>query len=464
MSRPLTVPIRPFRPILALSLLCVFPLTGCERQYAPRVVQVAGSEGWWIVSPLYGLTFGATAEGDPTHILMRDGDGLLLDDLEGFIPVRASDGDSLDFQFDSVTVTLNGRVVVLAIDDDEGWAWLEGATPEDLAALRLVTVDTELTPERTPLLEKLALHNPEVSLVADEEEVLPPLLTLFDPETLAIPDVTVEEELKALLAREERLKTLWISGEEVSDLDFLREIPSLETLFVIGWEPEEIGPLPDGLANLRSVIVFSVEAEDLTILGNQPGLEEVALSACEADEDSPLDISALAHHPNLRTVCLRSCPWVTGLSALDSLPALDWLALSESTTQEQLEQVIRTHPDLTVLELIGSEAISDLTPLTELRKLKALLVGGSAPPDPLYQMKGLEYLAVVVEDDDSLSYGEDVLPRLREVLPETALARVEPFEFCLGSGFILLLIPMGAGAWWMTRRRRRGRRPVSLHG
>ena len=464
MNRPSMVSLFRFPPGLPLLLVGLVLLAGCESRHSPRVVQVQGADEWMSISPTWGLTFSPTAEGEPTHMLLRDGDLLFVGEDGTSVPILQSDIGSLQLDYDGTKVTLAGTVVTLETDSAQGWDWLSNATPAEMASLRMISTQGELTPEQISLLEETALQNPELNLTIEHEETLPQLLRLFDPVTLVLGDATIDEEREALLAQEENLKTLWISGDEVSDLSFLRQIPNLETLFLAGWDPDEIGPLPDSLPSLNSIIVFFPEMEDLNSLGDQPRLEELTLFGCELAEDSAtLDLSALARHPKLETLCLRFCP-AADLSALELLPHLSWLALPMSTTQEQLEQVVRTHPDLSVLELIEPEGISDLTPLTELKDLKALLVGSTAPPDPLYSMDNLEYLAVVVENDEAPSFGEDVLPRLQAELPGVVVTRVDPLEFCLGSGFILLLIPMVGVAWWMIRRKRRSRRPVPQHG
>jgi len=407
------------------------------------------------------------------------------------VPILPSDGDVLEFGREGNTLTLGGAPVALALDVDADWDWLSNATPEETASLRTAWFEDEVTPERISLLERLALQVPNVGLVitqySDQNEILPQLLRLFDPEVLFLYDSPIDVAVGALLTREENLRTLTISGEGVSDLGFLGQIPNLRSLAIPGesvsdlgflgripnletlqlgeWDPEETGPLPDSLPSLKSIFFSPCEMENLNSLGNQPRLEDLTLFCDEESGDSAtLDISALANHPRLTTVRLRGWPTVVDLSPLDGLRHLSWLALPMGTTQEQLEQVVRTHTNLTVLELVGSEEISDLTPLTRLRGLKALLVGSTAPHEPLYGMSNLEYLAVVVENGKSPSFGADVLPRLRTELPETVIARVDPLELCLGSGFILLLIPMVGGAWWVIRRRGRGRRPVPHHG
>jgi len=79
-------------------------------------------------------------------------------------------------------------------------------------------------------------------------------------------------------------------------------------------------------------------------------------------------------------------------------------------------------------------------------------------------MKGLEYLAVALEEKDGKVKPEhqEMVVRLRKELPDTAVVLLAPL--CLGSGWILVLVPAVAMAWWLAARRKRRRpRPDACH-
>ncbi len=382
-------------------------------------------------------------------------------DEEALIPVLASDAGVLDFEFDGNVVTLAGTAVALLVDTAEGANWLRTHTAADMAALRMITLDSDANSETLALLEQLSVHNPALGLMSEDQNHLPRLLELFDPTRLILGDATIEEAHKVLLAGEDNLRTLMFSGEGQTNLDFLAEIPNLETIFLSDWDPGDAGPLPDGLRNLRSLFVLGGTLEELSVLGDQPRLEELRFLFCEEGPNSEtLDLTALANHPLLKILSFHACPTVVDLSAVRALPKLRWLGLPASTTQDQLEEIVATHPNLTLLDLVWAEEITDLTPATGLRKLQGLLVGTGAPPDPLYEMKDLKFLAVTVEEEDGAMIGEEAFSRLQAELPQTTISRVQPL--CLGSGFILLLIPLVGGAWWAMRRGER-RKPFSHH-
>jgi hypothetical protein len=454
MCRPALALRRWHFPILLLSL--ALPLcAGCDGEEHFRLVELrladsAEGEASWVTLHLGWLEFSSGEEGEPAQLPLRGGDDLFL--AWGWLPILRSDGELLEFGAEGNTVTLGGAPVALGLEAGGRWPWLEQATPEEKASLRVMYIDDEngIPPNGFSLLEDLAAQNPTLGLTLESTELLPRLLGLFDPGGLSIYE-TISEEHAALLTREPGLTRLQMEIGDLSDLSFLARIPNLERLFLGEWDPVDTGAFPDSLPSLRSLILSDAEIEDLEDLGHQPYLEELILWDCSGEEASgQLNIQALARHSELEMVSFRNCE-VGDLSPLDGLDELRWLALSSGTTQEQLEQVVRSHPKLSFLEFTEAEAITDLNPLVELRKLRGLVVGSAAPPDPLFTLDRLEYLAVMVDDNDSEAYTPEVFARLRAELPETAVMQVEPF--CLGSGFILLLVPLVGAAWCAVRRR-----------
>jgi len=443
--------------VLVVALSAVWLCVSCDEtsRGAWRPPQVVRAEGWgerlMVMSPLYGLFFAGAKEGEATHLLVRDGE-LIMGPQNLWFPYRSADGRSLKWAGDKVRITLAGKTVALRLGEEGGWEWLKKASPEQMASLRFVGVGAKEPPEGVDaeaLLKRLAAENPAVGLLVFGADALPVVLRLFDPHWLGIGDATLEKEHSAALVAEKQLRTLTMGADEKGRLPLLTGLPNLRTLILTGWDAAKAGPLPDGLANLRSLVVFGGKMKDLSCLGKQPGLEELTLMA----KKSLTDISALANHPHLKTLCLRSCEGVTDLAVLEKLKGLKWLALPAATTQKQFAEIVRSHPDLVVLEATRCEKITDLRPAGNLKHLKALIVATKAPPDPLYQMKGLDYLAVAVEEKDGKVTPDDrqMFVRLQNELPDTAIVRVVPI--CLGSGWILLLVPAAALAWWLARRR-----------
>ncbi len=448
-----------------VALLLALPvLNGCEQEALFRVVEVRFEEGDGGVFSLdlWGVIFGPTQEDGATQIPLRPGDELAVDfENDGFwIPILPTDGDTLTFRVENEAVYLDDLPVCLVLDDSDSWAWLEGATAEEQASLRILAIEDSVPPPHLTLLEELATHNRTIQLATDGgDKLIRTMLDLFDPEVFSHFDEPISAALASALSGESRLRKLSFSGDDVSDMGFLRTLPILEEVSIDSFDPEKTGPLPDSLPNLRSIYLTDPDSMGLASLGIQPNLEELFILNCSGSD--PVDITGISRFPDLTFLAIRDCD-VNDLSGIDQLKKLRWLALPWGTTQDEMEHVVITHPDLSVLELFASEDVSDLTPLTGLKKLDGLILGSSAPPDPLFEMDHLEYLGVSPEDGDYGGFDDEVFPRLKTELPGTVIGVAAPF--CLGSGFILLLIPMVGLVWFLVGYRRKSKNTAPHHG
>ena len=417
----------------------------------PAIVQIDGGEAWLVRSPVYPLVFAGVRKGRPFHLLLREGDlvhgARSAKDYAPF-PYRVTDGRALVVAKSDAGTILAGKLITLDLGKGAGWEWLRGATPEEVSSLRLICLSKGWTSECTDLLRKVADGNPYVDLlVAGDETTLDHALSVFTPQRLWADGLCPTTDVRGFIGSQPRLHTLALKCDKPGDLGFLARQRLLQTLILTNWKPAESGPLPDGLPSLRSLLVFGGEFKDLAAIGKQPRLQELTLAHVKSLED----LGRLAEFPALETLSLQDSGGVTDLEPLGRLKDLKWLALPPGTTQRQLNEVVRNHPNLLILAAIGVEHIESLTPVRRLGRLTAFMVATPAPLDPLYRMTNLNLLAVYVDKDDKKSAA--VLGGLQQALPDTAVVRVAPI--CLGSGWILLLVPAVALAWWLAARWRR---------
>jgi len=439
-------------PLIWVS--CSLRWLGKPTWQPPNPVAILGEEQYSTFR-YWSLLFMPTEEGKPVYLLLREGEVFLTTvdvDRESILQYRESDGTSLTVSAEEAKVILNGKTVTLDLDKDEAWKWLERATPEEMGALRLIRMSSKLEGQQLSLLKRLSKHNPNVGLFIEDTEVLRQSLPLFDPVFLGLSwDEEPDLQDLASLRDKKRVHTLLLSGKEMKLAPtFLPRMTSLETLMIGDWNPRETRPLPQDLTNLKRLILSAPELKDLTMLGNPPNLEELSLVGSSSLEY----LTGLSNYPGLKVLSLHGCGNVKDLTPLRHLKQLRWLSPPPTTTQEQLEEILRDHPGLVVLEL-GAENVIDLTPITDLRKLRYLLVNcPNARTDPLFEMKNLRWLAVSTgkvekKEGKEAPKEEDLAVRLQKALPQTAVVRVEPL--CLGSGWILLLAPAVLMAWWLTR-------------
>jgi hypothetical protein len=359
---------------------------------------------------------------------------------KGLFIYRDIDGESLAIEGGDV-VLLNGKAVSVLLDDrGAGWEWLRKASAGDLASLRLLAVDAKKETVDFSVLQKVAQIRPDLGLYlpsepSEETDRIVRLLTLFEPRFLEIDLGLLSARFSVLEPRLTKLETLSTNGE--GSLDFLPRLPRLRALWLGKRFRDASAEIPSGVRKLRSVTILGGEkVEDLSFLRNLRGLQELLLFL---DFSDLKDITALGGFPELKRLAISAdSKNALGHSNLERFTKLAWLSFPRDTSQETFAKVIASHPDLEIIEL-GSKHIRDLSPLQSLRHPRAVILSlKGADLAPLHQLKSLEYLGL-----DKGDFEGDAAKRteaLEKALPSTFVAQAGPL--CLGSGWILLLLPV----------------------
>ena len=417
----------------------------------PQLVSVEGVENCAVLHWHGPKVFAPLQKGRAVSVLVRNGDVLFSVD-KYVVLYQSSDGHSLALSGNKARDMLNGTTVTLQFTQDEALKWLQKATREQIRGLRLLNIGGALDAEQIALLHRIAQVNPEVGLWVDEYETWTEIAGMFDPAWLQIGGDLQEKDLD-ILTKKKNIRTLAVIDPEYP-LTFLSGMTALETLMIEDWDPLKTGPLPDNLASLRRIVLLNPVTANLSALGKQPELLELNIQ----EGDSLEDLTLLSRFPDLRLLSLHDTKKVQDLGPLKHLRHVQWLSLPEDTTQEQLGGIIQDHPNLIFLDLSDCEKVNDLTPIGNLAGLRYLMAPvGNAGPEPLYQMKHLKWLAVAQDKEDQEN---GLAVALQEALPHTVVVRLLPV--CLGSGWILVLMPAMAAVWWMAKRRER--KGLFLHG
>jgi hypothetical protein len=237
-----------------------------------------------------------------------------------------------------------------------------------------------------------------------------------------------------------------MKATEPGSLDVLTKLPKLRRLFLIDWDVEKAGPLPSGLSSLETLVIFPDDGiRDLAALRDAPaGLEELSLLGLK----DVSDLTPLNRLSNLQTLVLMADERLTDVSSLTSLQQLRWVGLPAATTQEQFAAFVKAHPKLSILDMAGNRGIKDLSPLTSLKNLTGLVLSGTY--DNLNVVQGFTSLRFVGISKDLWDESPEQVAAIRKALPDALVVRVSPF--CLGSGWILLMIPAWFATWVIRRR------------
>jgi len=432
-----------------------------------RVVKVEGAAVCYnqTLSPFSWMV---SEEGRPAGLLARDGDLLafLSDVKEGrplFLRYRATDGTALAVALEGGRMSLGGKAASIAMQDPAATEWLEQASEEDLKALRLLQMNESMDAAHLEILKKVAKANPAIDLSleagesppATEEGAAAPVavgpgevLHLFRPRLLAAPARLFSEEMEKIRPALEDVEVLIVDAKEEGSLDFLTHLPRLRTLILSNWSPEQ-APLPKGLTTIRSLILIGAKSPvALASLAGLAQLEQLTLVGGNVE-----DLGGLARLPRLKTLSLTGCEKVTDLGPLKNL-ALVYLSFPPKISQQEFDAVIKDHSGLKAVELFNCENVKDIGHLKGLKDLKALVLikpafEGEKHLADLKELKGLRLLVLPPWEGEEANAQ---IADLQKSLPDCLISAGQPL--CLGSGWILLLAPVAAGAWLVSRRRR----------
>ena len=107
---------------------------------------------------------------------------------------------------------------------------------------------------------------------------------------------------------------------------------------------------------------------------------------------------------------------------------------------------MKAQPGLRSVDVSRCEVITDLTCLHTLSRLQILVANLALHQESLKSFDHLPYLLLLVENGGDGKDESSQIAQLRESQPNThIMMAVHP---CLGSGYILWLLPLVALWWW----------------
>lgn len=440
--------------IQTVLLAAALAVVGCESPQPTRPVRIDCGEEYFDFLANYFPSFvtwmSIREDGELRGLLLRDGDIVAGSEDQTVFQYVASDGPVLHVTSDEWSTRLSGKIVSLSLGSDSARQWLKSASERDLAGIRLVSTPDSLEEASLLALKRLAAVNPNVGLACESWTALDQVLPLFQPRVLFLGGS--EPDFRRGVANLRKLETLAISASDSASLDFLPALPRLRRCLLNNWDTEEAGPLPVGIKGLKSLVVNQGGAmKDLSPLRAAPaGLEELSLLSM----DEPLDLTHIANFPALRTLVLNGSEVSKGLSGLAGLKKLQRVGVPTNITQAQFATLVATHPDLRVLEIVGADSLTDLSPLHGLKRLWGLVL--DSPNVNVEAVKGLRSLRFLgLGGRDATQASRDQFASIKKALPDALVVSVGPF--CLGSGWILLLMPVSAFFWFLGSLSRKPR-------
>jgi hypothetical protein len=211
-------------------------------------------------------------------------------------------------------------------------------------------------------------------------------------------------------------------------------MPELKQLFLTELDDDVV--LTDNfLVNNKQIerlIIQTSGSLDISILNPLDNLKELVINV--SDEIKNLDL--INGHTKLEVLSVAGDELIYDPDVI-KLPLLRWMTFSSNVTQEEFNSFIDTHPDLEVIELIKNDTISSFQALSKLRMLYGLVINDTvADIATIKTLSSLKYLSLphdFLADPVNKAEIKLSLPGARIVANE---------GFCLGSGWLLLLVPL----------------------
>ncbi len=437
-------------PLLLIGLLTLIVLIiirgfPSEKRFA--VVQLKGKGITINLSKSFHFAFFPSETKHNGAILAEKNDLLGFNDTYIRYPQQKEDTLRLSDQGDSI-VFLNGKVNSLIINKDgDLLPWFNKMKPGQLNELGSVFFKDPIPDSYIPYLKEIARQHPQLSLAFNDHDSTD-LVTdylrkadFFQPSMVSIP--VSNEEIPAL-AHWKRAKCLYITLTDSVIRNPLPALPEMKECIVFG--DYIVSMPPDFLKNNPQLKKLSLllDGAFYHLVTPLEKLDELVLS----NGDSTAAISTLKQIPEKLSVLIISgrC---TGIDQLSKARGLKWLGLPSNTTQPEFNQLTSDLKQLQVLEMAGDSNITDFRALEELADLRGLVIIDTVTDkNTIRNLKKLRYLSLPFDSKEDSTY----LKEMEKALPGCIV--VANSGACLGSGWLLLLIPIALLSGLLMQKRK----------
>ena len=406
----------------------------CTRTPVPYSILEITGEGdlFSNYSKSFLLTAYAPDSINPATITGSPGDLFIADDYTFIFDKNSSTKFSVKILKEGLY--LNDKLVFLSIPDNNDLIpWFETMNKKNLSALQFIGTDSEVPESYLPYLSRLAGIKPDVGLLYEGSiSEIEGLLEIFNPPYLV--GIDLQESDYNLLSGLKNLELLAVSFTDSVLTKPLPELPGLKQLVLSDLDKNQ--ELPGNfLVNnkqLERIIIQKPWKFNLSLLDPLKNLRELVVR----ESGEILNSSLINKHKKLEVLVIGDENADYDLNMIE-LPNLRWMTFFNNTTQDEFNSFINTHPSLEVIELVKFDTIRSLQALSGLIKLSGLTITDTITDiGSVGSLTNLKYLSLpsgFVADSENLA-------SIKRSLPDTRIVANE--GFCLGSGWLLLIIPL----------------------
>jgi hypothetical protein len=430
-----------FVTIVIILIVAIGIYIGADKNSAHfKIVKLTGGEAYANFTESDFSWIAGQNEDSISALPMIYGDLLYIFTDEDKMPLyryKETDGDYLNFHREDFKLYLSDKIIALEITENENFLnWLENINPEEINDLRYIEVSGDVKETALPSLKKLAGIKADIGIFVKEvTPAISDILKLFNPTWLAAPDGEFDDKVRKQISGLNNLELLYIyAGDSYGvswDINIIQKLKRLQTLILTNLSQPDSGKFITN-NNLRSVSIMESEITDISFLSKLTNINELSLSNC----NSITSIDVLEKLPNLERLCLTNCANITDIDILYKLKSLKWLSFNPGITEEEIDTLAGLNKNIEVVGLVNCKNIKDVSSFEPLKRLACMSVYNTdIDINSLYGLKRLRYLSL----PDSIYSDSLLISQVRDKIPNCII--VPSRGLCLGSGWILLIIP-----------------------
>lgn len=426
-------PIILFMTLLFLLLAWLANYYKNEQQYV--VVKSYGKGAIINLSKNYNTISFPSTSNKFGAVLAENGDLLEFNSIPILYSNPEIDSIKINYTKDSI-IYVNGKLNSLLINKKVNLlSWFQKMKSSEIDNLATIIINDKIPGNYLGYLKEIASQKPNINLVFEN----------YNNEN------NIEDYLQHAAFFSPHFIKISLNQKQ---LNLLKNFNSIECLYLNLSDSVITKPLPK-IIGLKQCIINgnNLKSLDKSFFVENPQLEKISLFGCLNDysalrplkklteivltnSDCKADLSPIKDKlPQLSVILLSGT--FSSIDLLANYHNIKWLGLPENTTQTQLNTFCSQLKNLQILQINGNDSIKNLEPLKELTNLRGLVIEDSVSNlKSLNNLKSLRYLSLSEKNmKDSLS-----IQKLKISLPGCII--VPNSGACMGSGWLLLLIPL----------------------
>jgi hypothetical protein len=419
-------------------------LNSCKQKPEPyQISEFTGDEAIYNFTKSQTLFTYSSDSLNPAVVLADYGDLFFL----GSAPYiySKSSGTTIHFKSSRDAEFVNSKISTLYLPRKKDFAqWVKLVDTADLSELQFLSIDSLIPENIYPYLTKIAEKKPATGIIYNSDlSEISALIKLFNPRYLI--GGSIQSKDSGIISAMTNLELLAIAFDDSVNNFSLPPMPKLKQLLITGVNQKLV--LNDKLLlenkSIEELSIMELKTVDFSMLSPLTNLRELSLT----DFDTIINPGLLANHKNLEVLTIMSDGPKDSVMT-HGLSALRWITFPPKIKQDDFNAVIESQPDLEVAVMVKNEKISSLASLLKLKKLNALLISDTiTDPATVKSMKNLKFLSLpasVLKDSSARA-------EWHKLLPDTRISSNE--GFCLGSGWLLLIIPLSLFFFALSQRK-----------